>query len=95
MGSPTKPAEPYPGLEAVNDQAHRAPELDLRHQADKEAVYIGERQYGSTPPKERKMWGMKRKTAFIVFAVIGLIVVGAVVGGAVGATRSSSSNSER
>lgn len=82
----------YDGLEVVNDHAHNAPELDLRHQPDKEALYPNESQLPTAPLPKRRICGMRRPVALGVFAIIALVVVGAVVGGAVGGTHASSSH---
>ncbi len=93
----------YSGLEVVNDHAHQAPELDLRHQADKQAVpayaenthhpttqYLAEKGLPQSPQPNGRIWGMRRSIFWILCAVVGLVVIGAAVGGAVGGSQSSS-----
>ncbi|KAH7176844.1 hypothetical protein EDB81DRAFT_773647 [Dactylonectria macrodidyma] len=40
---------------------------------------------GVETPSERRIWGLKRKTFFIVLAIAIVVIIGAVVGGVVGA----------
>ena len=83
--------ETYSELEIANDRSHLAPELDLRDQPDKEAVYADHEQHDA-PPKysQRRLCGMRRPIAYVVFAIVALVIIGAVIGGAVGGTQASS-----
>ena len=86
----------YSGLEVVDDRGHNAPELDLRHQTEKEAVYAkeapnAEHTHETAPkPSKRRLCGMRRPVALTVFGIIAVVVIGAIVGGAVGGSQSSS-----
>jgi hypothetical protein len=105
MPPPQRPAyaeEEHSGLEVAFDRERYAPEIDLRHQPDKEAVPVSD---GSTneysekplekPDSKRRICGMRRPIAFTVFAIIGLLIVGGVVGGAVGGTMAANSGSDQ
>ena len=93
----------YSDLEVVSDNAHHAPEVDLRRQQqpDKEAVfyssekqynagYTGDKRYNTPTESKPRICGMRKPIAFVVFGIIGIIIVAAAVaGGAVGAMQSS------
>ena len=97
MASPTKPGqgpEPYSELEVVTDKANHAPELDLRDHSDKEAASLDDKKLPSASQRRRRICGITRPLAILVFAITSLVILGAVVGGAVAGTHASSKDKE-
>jgi hypothetical protein len=69
--------------EVARDNFDNAPELDLRQQPDKEALIL-HKPAADSSDRKRRLCGMRRPIAFAVTGIITLVIVAAVVGGAVG-----------
>ena len=70
---------PKPDAAAIGTE--NAPKGDYAGYGDHQHV-----QHPVPAPAERRIWGLKRKTFFVVLAVVLLVVIGAAVGGGVGGT---------
>jgi hypothetical protein len=81
--------------------------LPARYNAEYSDAQYAPKQYGdqyqyqeqppSLPPPPQKLWGLKPKTFWMIFAGVSIVVIGAAVGGGVGAAvshKSSSSNTK-
>jgi hypothetical protein len=73
----------YSMKEVARDNFDNAPELDLRHQPDKEALILLKPAVDSSNRK-RRLCGVRSPIAFAVTGIIALMIVVAVVGGTVG-----------
>lgn len=83
MAFPTEQSPAREGCEGLEVVPYDAPQLDFRHQAEKEITYANEKERIFISQSSRLICGKPRPIAFVLFAILASIMVGAVVGGAV------------